>query len=363
MYGEKICSIYDLLIIGRKRCKIPHYFVGKSEKMHYSNTKLLLLRLYDILRNETDEQHGITIEIIKNQLSQNSITPDRKSIYSCIDTLEEYGLEIQRPSGKRKDYRLLKSADELELSEIKLLIDTIQASRFLSKAKAEKLVGKLEKLVSKHQAKSLQRQVLISNRVKNMNNSIHYSVDAIHSAINEDSKITFRYFDYNLSKKRVYRHDGKWYEVSPYALIYNNDKYYVVGVADDDTEVRTYRVDKMDSVRSTNEPRQGQGIFEGVDLSTYTQYTFSMYAGTPQNVVLLFENNFLNVAYDRFGYDVRVKKHDENHFQMEVPVAVSPQFYGWLFGLGDKVEILEPAEVREGMKAMLSKIAENYLCK
>lgn len=328
--------------------------------MTYSNSKLLLLRLLDILRSETDDNHGIDMEEIKKQLSQNGLHPDRKSVYACIDALEEYGMEIQRPAGKRKDYRLLRSADELELSEIKLLIDTIQASRFLSRAKAEKMTGKLEKHVSKYQAKTLNRQVIISNRVKNMNNSIHYSVDAIHAAINDDVQITFRYFDYNLSKKRVYRHDGRWYEVSPYAMLYNNDKYYLLGIAAGDTEVRTYRVDKMDGVAPMKVQRHAKEVFEQVDLSTYTQYTFSMYAGRPQKVTLLFHNSYLTVARDRFGYDVPVKKVDEEHFEMEVLVAVSPQFYGWIFGLGDKVEIVSPLDVREGMKNVLATVAHKY---
>lgn len=328
--------------------------------MTYSNAKLLLLRLLDILRNETDEEHGISMDALKRHLAQNGFTPDRKSIYACMDVFEEYGLDIQRPAGKRKDYRLLKGADELEVSEIKLLIDTVQASRFLSSAKAEKLVRKLERLVSKHQARTLHRQVIISNRVKNMNNSVHYSVDAIHAAINADAQITFKYFDYNLSKKRVYRHDGKWYEVSPYAMVYNNDKYYLLGIAAGEDKVRAYRVDKMDSVSSLDRARVGKEIFDEVDLSAYTQYTFSMYAGKPQKVKLLFDNSMLSVARDRFGYDISVTRVDDTHFSIEVLVAVSPQFYGWLFGLGDNVEIIKPAEVRDGMREMLQSVEKCY---
>ena len=328
--------------------------------MSYGKQKLLLLHLLSILRSETDEQQGLGMEQLRQLLSQRGFEPDRKSIYACIDALEAYGLDIQRPSGKRKDYRLLKSADELELSEVKLLADAVHASRFLSQAKAGKLTSKLEKLISRRQAQTLHRQVVVSDRVKSMNNSIYYNVDALHAAIAQDRMVSFRYFDYNMSKKRIYRHDGERYRVSPYAMLYNNDKYYLMALPEEGEELRTYRVDKLDGVQLLEEKRQGHEIFEKVDLASYTRITFSMYAGEAQQVTLQFENHLLNAAMDRFGHNIMVTRHGEEHFRFTTTIAVSPRFYGWLLGFGSGAEIISPPKVREGMQQLIADAAKVY---
>lgn len=328
--------------------------------MKYASQKQLLLQLLNILQTETDEEEGITMEQIRVLLTQSGFDPDRKSIYACFDALEAHGLDVQRPAGKRRDYRLLKSADELELSEVKLLIDAIQASRFLSRAKAEKLTRKLEKLVSRRQARNLHRQMIISDRVKSMNNSIYYHVDALHSAIAQDRMVSFRYFDYSMSKKRVYRHDGQRYHASPFAMIYNNDKYYLLAVPEGGDAMRTYRVDKLDSVQLLEAPRTGHDIFSTVDLSTYTQYTFSMYAGTPRSVTMRFANELVSIALDRFGHDIVITRDGDTHFRFTATIAVSPRFYGWLYSFGAGVEILDPPEVRGGMQQLLRETAALY---
>lgn len=328
--------------------------------MKYANPKLLLLHLRSLLLEETDADNGLTMEQIRLRLIQSGFDPDRKSIYACMDALESFGMEIQRPSGRRKDYRLLRSQDELELSEIKLLIDAIQASRFLSSAKAGKLTAKLEKLVSRRQAATLHRQVIVSDRVKSMNNSLYYQVDALHTAIAQDRKVTFRYFDYNMSKKRVYRHDGKHYRVSPFAMVYNNDKYYLLAVPEEEAALRTYRVDKLDGVTLLEDAREGHEVYAGVDAAAYTRVTFSMYAGEVQPVTLQFENSLLNAAMDRFGHNIAIARHGEDHFRFTVPVAVSPRFYGWLLGFGSGAEIISPPEVRRGMAELVGERAAHY---
>lgn len=329
--------------------------------MTYGQSKLLLLHMLKIFQTETDESEGLSMEQLKAALSQRGLTPNRKSIYACIDALEAFGLEIARPIGKQKEYRLLKSPDELEISEIKLLCDAVQASRFLSQAKANQLTRKLEKLVSRKQASSLRRQIIIADRVKSMNNSIYYNIDALHTAIANNSQIAFRYFDYNMNKKRVYRHGNKRYRVSPCAMLYNNDKYYLLAVPSDEAQMRTYRVDKLEGVEILDLPREGQEIFASVDLSTYTQVTFSMFAGEVVPVTLQFTNDLLNVAMDRFGHQIVVSRYGKNHFRFTTVVAVSPRFYGWMFSFGKDAEIVSPLWVREGMQQLLKETAESYM--
>lgn len=328
--------------------------------MTYGKSKFLLLHMLRLFQTETDENEGLSMEQLKTALSQKGLTPDRKSIYACIDALEAFGLEISRPIGKQKDYRLLKAPDELELSEIKLLCDAVQASRFLSQAKANQLTRKLERLVSRRQASSLRRQVIISDRVKSMNNRVCYNVDALHTAIASDSQISFRYFDYSMSKKRVYRHGGKRYQVSPFAMLYNNDKYYLLAVPCDEEQMRTYRVDKLEGVEILDLPREGQDIFATVDLAAYTQVTFSMYAGETVPVAMQFSNDLLSVAMDRFGHQIAVSRHGEKHFRFTTKVAVSPRFYGWLFSFGRDAQIIAPGWVREGMQQLLQETVQSY---
>lgn len=323
------------------------------------NQKLKLFYLLDLLKEYTDEEYGLGMTQIRTTLQKQmhlEKLPDRKSLYDDIATLDDYGIEVQKDENNL--YHLLDR--EFELPEIKLLIDSIQSSKFLSEAKTRDLIKKLEKQCSHYQAATLHREVIIANRVKTMNNSVHYNVDYIHRAIANNKQISFQYFHHDIAKKKVYSNKGEKIFVSPWALIYTDDNYYLLAFHTQRQEFRHYRVDRMDKVAETMYDREGQEAFAKVDMAEYTKYTFSMYQGEKQPVTMRFTNNLVDAVIDRFGKDVLIMKADDSHFEITVSVSVSPQFFGWVFGLGNKVEIVGPEDVRKQMKDALQKTIEKY---
>ena len=337
--------------------------------MKREGQKMKLFALRDIFERETDEHHGITMARILELLSLQGYSAERKSIYDDIHALQEYGLDIIGPQGREREYVL--ASRLFDPDEVKLLVDAVHASKFLSEAKTRTLVGKLKTLCSKHGAQSLQRQVIVSNRVKSMNAKMQYNIDPIHMAIAQNAQISFLYFDYvigrNYVKERHYMNKKERYIASPWAMVYTDENYYLL--AYHDGKLKHFRVDRMEDVRIVTAeqgevkvivPREGREEFEKKDMSAYTNYTFSMYGGEIVPVTMVFQNRMLNTVIDRFGKEVLAIPEDKTHFRITVPVAVSQQFFGWVFGLGKAVRIVGPDAVVEKMKKALSDITERY---
>ena len=254
-------------------------------------------------------------------------------------------------------------ARDFELSELKLLVDSVQAAKFITDGKSKELIGKLEKLTSRHLAGRLQRQVIISGRVKTMNESIYYNVDKLHQAISDDVQIRFHYFQWNLKKEMELRRGGAWYQISPWALMWDNENYYLVGYdagSGDDGDpgrIKHYRVDKMLDITVTDIPREGQEQFDSFDMPRYTKSLFGMFGGEETRVTLEADNDAAGILIDRFGKDLIIMRADEGHFKTVVSVAVSSQFLGWVMALGGKVRIVAPASVAEKMRSEARRIA------
>ncbi len=324
---------------------------------NYANPKLKLLYLKQFFEECTDEDHSATMPQILEYLDSKGIHAERKGIYADINYLEDFGMELRDEDKERnKTYRLLDR--DFEPSEIKLILDSVASSKFLSEKKSMDLMTKLEKLVSIHQRQSLKRQIKVTGRVKSMNGSVMYNVDSIHVAIASDTTVKFKYFHYNSQKEREYTHDGKPYEVSPWTLLYDNSNYYLLAFVDD--SIRTFRVDRMAEVKQGEKERQGKEQFESFDLASFTKATFGMFSGKEEKVEMVFHNSLIDTVIDKFGKDVFISVVDDYHFKITVPVAVSPQFFGWIFGLGGKVTILGPKSVVKQMKDMLGKVSERY---
>lgn len=319
------------------------------------NQKLKLLYLKEFFEEKTDENHPATMPEILEYLKDHQVDAERKSIYTDLDSLEEYGMEV-RKDARGKSYYLLDR--DFEFPEVKLIIDSVAASKFLSEKKSETLIKKLGKLVSEPQRTELRRQVRVLGRAKTMNNSVLINTDAIHTAIAANTTVKFKYFHYNLKMEREYSRKGEVYEVSPWALLYDNDNYYLLAYTDGD--FRTYRVDRMANVEQGIDERQGREEFEKIDMSAYTKSTFGMYSGKQEKVTMVFHNRMLDTVIDKFGRDIWISKVDEWHFKVTVPVSVSPQFFAWVFGLGNYVTITEPENVVNEMKEMLGKISKRY---
>lgn len=320
-----------------------------------SGQKRKLLELARILLEQTDEDHPMSTAEIISTLEQQEVTVERKTIYDDMEQLRLSGLDVQGRKGKCPGWFI--GERQFQLAELKLLVDAAQASRFLTARKSGALIAKLEGLASVHQARQLQRQVYVAGRARTMNESIYYNVDKLHAAIGANRAVSFRYFEYDMHKERVFRRDGALYQVSPYGLIWDNENYYLAGWDEEKGDVRHYRVDKMAELTVTGRPRD---MDHAVDMERYAQRHFSMFAGQETAVRLRCAARLAGVVLDRFGHDTILVPDSQDAFTVTLNVAVSPQFWGWLFGLEDNVEILSPewavAEFRQRLRA----VAEVY---
>ena len=269
------------------------------------------------------------------------------------------GIEVEgEQDGKGYHYHVV--SRPFELPELKLLVDAIQSSKFITEKKTNALIRKLEKQVSRYEAMKLQRQVFVSGRIKTMNESIYYTVDAIHNAISENRKICFQYFQWNVKKEMELRRDGAWYHISPWGLSWDDENYYLVGYDPDAGEIRHYRVDKMLHIRMSDEPREGKEHFTKLDMADYAKKSFGMFGGKEQTVKLLVDNSLAGVIIDRFGKEVMMIPADQEHFTVNVTVMVSSVFLGWVFSLGERVKILGPEEVAEKMREEGERLLRQY---
>lgn len=329
--------------------------MAKSE-----NQKLKLIYLMDKFLKDTDEEHGITMQEILSYLENNDIKAERKSIYDDIETLRIYGLDIIKEKKDKNTYYKLASR-EFELAELKVLVDLVQVSKFLTPKKTEQLIKKIESLTSHYEAVELQRQVHVINRVKNPNEKIYLMVDKLHYAIHKSVQVSFQYAGWNTKKELVPKRDGKLYKVSPWALTWDDENYYLIGYDEDETKIKHFRVDKILNLEVKTEERHGKELFEKFDLATYSKKTFGMYGGEECTVKLRVQNSLVGVILDRFGTGVMIIPDNSGTcFTVNVDVAVSNQFIGWLMGLGDGVEVLAPESLRNNIKDIADNLLKKY---
>lgn len=324
-----------------------------------TNNKFKLYRLAQIMLEKTDEEHYITMPEIMAALNEYEITADRKTIYADLKDLEQLGIEIEgEPVGNRYHYHVISRS--FELPELKLLVDAIQSSKFITERKTNALIKKLETLVSRYDATKLQRQVYVTGRIKTMNESIYYTVDAIHSAISENRKIRFQYYQWNVKKEMELRHNGAFYHISPWGLSWDDENYYMVGYDSDAQIIKHYRVDKMLHIKMSDEVREGKSHFKKLDMADYTKKSFGMFGGKEQTVKLLVENGLAGVIIDRFGKDIMMIPVDDSHFSVNVDVRVSGPFFGWIMSLGEGVKIVGPDAVVEQLKKEIERLTKQY---
>ena len=325
-----------------------------------NNQKLKLSYLTKIMLEKTDDEHSLTMPQIMAELEKYDVTAERKSIYSDFaDMNDKLGIEIIKEQIGRETFYHVGSR-EFEVAEVKLLIDAIQSSKFITERKSRELIKKVKGLVSEHQASQIQRQVFVQGRIKTMNESIYYNVDDIHSAIGNNKKIRFKYFAWNVDKSMYILNHGNYMTVSPWALTWDDENYYLVAFDDYSKTCKHYRVDKMLKLEVIDEPREGKEIFKNFDMATYSKATFGMYAGEKKRVKIQFHNRMCGVFIDRFGKDVSFRTVDAEHSELSVEINVSPQFYGWIFSLGNKVKLVGPDSVVEDMRKYTEEFLDNY---
>lgn len=323
------------------------------------NQKFKFSYLMEIMKKKTDDSHSLTMPQILDELEKYDVTAERKSIYTDFsDMQEKFGIEIIKEQiGRETFYHV--GAREFELAEVKLLIDAIQSSKFITERKSRELIKKIKSFVSDYQALQLQRQVYVQGRIKTMNESIYYSVDEIHNAIAGNKKIRFKYFSWQADKSQYILNNGEYITVSPWALTWDDENYYLVAFDDYEKKCKHYRVDKMLKPEMIDERREGAEEFKDLDMASYAKSTFGMYGGKKTRVKIQFHNKMSGVFIDRFGKDITFRPIDEKHSELNVEVFISPQFYGWIFGLGKDVKVVGPDEVVEEMKQKAEEFLNN----
>lgn len=327
----------------------------KVERGPRNLQKLKIMYILKILQEKTDETHAITLQEIVAELHRYGVTAERKSIYSDLEHLRDFGIDVIGTQKDRTYYYQLGSR-EFQLAELKLLVDAVSAAKFITKNKSDEIIKKIESFASKYEADQLRRQVSVNGRVKTENKKVIYSVDSIHEAINSNRQITFQYFKWNTKKQMELVHDGKIYHVSPWALCWDDEKYYLIGFDADDQKMKHFRVDKMTNTELSEDRRIGKKEFDEIKMSDVTNRYFGMFEGDVRKVELLCPNYMANVIVDRFGTDVRILKNDENTFKAKVDVAVTDLFLSWVMALKG-VKIIGPEDVVEKMK---EKVKEQY---
>ncbi len=320
------------------------------------NQKAKILYILDYLEKYSHEDHPVrAAELIAMLQNQHNISCERKTIYSDIATLQDFGIDIITIPGKNGGYYI--GYRNFEPYELKLLIDAVQSSRYLTQKKSQELIEKLCKQCNSHDASLLKRDVLVSGRVKSMNESIYFSVDTIQNAISQGKQITFRYFDWDLGGKRKYREKG--YMASPYGLCQDNENCYLLSFSERHG-ITSYRVDRMSDIRISSEARIPCPELTGKALYRYAGQTFQMFHGDATDVKLRFHRSLVNVVIDRFGKDIMMIPDGEDYFNFTARVAVSPMFLSWVIGFGSKAKILYPHSVADACKALCQEAMSHY---
>ena len=310
-----------------------------------------LLHILRLLQQRTDEDHPLTTSEIVAHFKELGIPTDRKTVKADIDAMIDCGIDIVANKGTQTSYFY---GDHLfELAELKLLIDAVEASKFITARKSENLVKKLTSMTSQANAAELKRSLYTAGRIKPENERIYLVVDAIHRAINRERQISFVYYEYNERRERVPHKNGEQYMFSPYAMLYNEDKYYVLGYSEMHQKIITFRVDRMGVPELLEIPVRPKP--DGFDPVDYTVNVFSMYDGKMVTVKLLCANHLMNYVIDRFGDEVKTTVVDSEHFTADAEVSISQTFFAWVFQFAGEIQILEPENVRTEYKRMIER--------
>ncbi|MBP5210067.1 MAG: WYL domain-containing protein [Clostridia bacterium] len=318
------------------------------------NGKRRILAVYDLLLRRTDERHYLTEREMAGELEKQGFRVERKTVYDDVAALDECGVSVEHKRGKGGGYCLVKRP--FETAELKLLIDAVQASKFITAKRSEALIQKLLAFSSDYERRSLDREVYVENRLKSENNDMLYTVDTLHAALSDNRRVRFVYHEWIVEGKLAPRHGGADYEVSPYLLVWDDENYYLIAYHAPTDSLRHYRVDKMKNTRLTDLPREGEEVFGRLDPALYARSTFGMYGGREEVVRLRCDVSLAGVIIDRFGLDLpRRPSADGRTFEISPRVRVSPVFLAWLIGFGDKMRVLSPASVRQEALDLLSR--------
>ncbi len=308
-----------------------------------SNQKRKLVYLRELLLEYTDENHPMSMKEIIKQLNAKGIPAERKSLYDDLETLRVLGTDIRSVKHKTTGYYVANR--EFELSELKLLVDAVTASKFIPRKNGNELIKKLTNLAGVYDRPSLNRQVFVSNKNLSLENDLFLTIDRIHEAIESDTNVRFRYFGWTVRKEKEFRRNGAFYNVSPWSLVWDDNNYYLIGFDTEKGEIRHFRVDKMTDIANTETKRSGEEQFERFDIQSYSDAVFGMFGGKMEKVTLRCEKRLANVMLDRFGNNT-VILNDGETFRITVNVIPGPVFWGWVLSFGNEIEIISPENIK-----------------
>ena len=324
-----------------------------------NGNKLRLLYIYKYLLRHSDAEHPVsTPELLKYLKDEYNMDVHRTTLPGDIAMMEEAGIHFEIIKSRQNKYYY--DDRPFDVSELKLLIDAVSSSKFITEKKSKELIKKLTSLTSDYNAEKLRRHITVEGRIKSENEKAFYILDHINEAIDKNCKVSFQYADYNNRKYKELRHDGEYYVVSPYALVWDGDYYYMIGYCDNREHMRHFRLDRIYRIPNVLEDQEAVPEPKGFKLAEYMKKMFRMYGGDETiNVELQCETFIMNAIVDHFGTKVTTEEIDENHFKATVTVSPSPTFYRWVFGWNGAMKILGPKNVIEEYKAMAKKALEN----
>lgn len=326
--------------------------------MQENHQKIKLLKLMELLKQETDEHHPLSTSEICNCLGMMGISCDRRTLARDIALLNEQGFEVMWcRSGKEKAYYI--EDRSFSIPELKILIDAVQAANFITDKKSAELIDKISALGGSHQADILKGNLVCFNTRKHSNETIYYSIGYLEDAIQQQKKVLFRYYDLNENGEKIYRRDGHRYVVEPVALVFHEDNYYLVIYSAKHDSTANYRVDRMDSVEVIDEPVSQRALNLRNEVAGYTERAFKMYGGQPVDIVIEFADKLIGVVYDKFGENTKMIRTGEHKCVATVKVQVSPTFWGWLFQFGKKMRILSPTHLIEEYRTMIREFIQD----
>ncbi len=304
----------------------------------------------------SDESHPISTDnIIQILNDEYGYSCDRKSIYRYVDAAREFGIEVEKVG---RGYAVI--SRDFEAHELKLLADAIQSSKFITAKKSKALIDKLGTLTSVHEARQLHRSVHMIGSNKTDNERIYYTLDAVYEAIKNNKRVKFKYFHYRPDGSKEYRSNGADYLVSPYAVVWDDEKYYLHAYHEKYDTISSFRLDLMEDARVSKMPRLKQDVYRSYNPNDREKAAFSQFGGDARTVLLEFDNSLANAVFDQFGMDVSTTPVGEGKFRVSHSIIASPRFFSWIFGFGDKVKIVAPQEVVTEFREFISRVSGMY---
>lgn len=320
--------------------------------------KLKLVKIWEILSQETDEEHPMGTTELLRKLNDLGIVCDRRTLYADIDALNECGYEILCRRSTSNMYYVMDRS--FSIGEIRIMMDAVQAAGFITEKQTDMFVDKLAALAGSRKGEALKDNIVAFNDTKTDNPSIYYNVETITEAIQNNKKVKFTYFDFDSHHKRVYRKEGKFYYINPYALVMDNDNYYFLGYDMFHSNMMHYRVDRMDAVQVSRHNKEDLKEFARFDIKKHKKQLFGMFGGDGQKVRFRIDKSLLDVAFDVFGVDTQFIVLDDTMYEFKAEVQLSPQFYGWCCSFGDKLKVIAPSMVVNALKDYIEKLSKNY---